>query len=84
VWLDQPDAHDRIDARGATGEISPEQASQLHGFVDNGIFDALPRTIARALRAYKNVRATVGALFLERRRRSSSATALAAWTIPST
>jgi phytanoyl-CoA hydroxylase len=36
LWLDQPDAHDRIDARGATGEISPEQASQLHGFVDNG------------------------------------------------
>ena len=36
LWLDQPDAHDRIDARCATGEISPEQASQLHGFVDNG------------------------------------------------
>src|ERR1700692_2404094 len=36
LWLDQPDAHDRINARGATGVILPEQASQLHGFVDNG------------------------------------------------
>ena len=36
LWLDQPDAHDRIDARRAAGVISATEAELLHGFVDNG------------------------------------------------
>jgi len=36
LWLDQPDAHDRIEARLASGSLSATEAEQLHGFVDNG------------------------------------------------
>ena len=36
LWLDQPDAHDRIDARGASGALTATEAEQLHGLVDNG------------------------------------------------
>lgn len=36
LWLDQPDAHDRIDARTAAGEISGDDAERLHHFVDTG------------------------------------------------
>ena len=36
LWLDQPDAHDRIDRRLAAGDFSPEEAAKLHSFVDEG------------------------------------------------
>lgn len=36
LWLDQPDAHERIEARRAAGEVSETEAEKLHGFVDNG------------------------------------------------
>jgi phytanoyl-CoA hydroxylase len=36
LWLDQPDAHDRIDARLAAGAISAADAESLHLFVDKG------------------------------------------------
>jgi phytanoyl-CoA hydroxylase len=36
LWLDQPDAHDRIEARLAAGTLSAVEAEKLHGFVDNG------------------------------------------------
>src|SRR5205085_2100517 len=36
LWLDQPDAHERIEERLAGGLISPEEAARLHTFVDSG------------------------------------------------
>jgi len=36
LWLDQPDAHDRIEARCAAGMLTPDEAEKLHGWVDNG------------------------------------------------
>lgn len=36
LWLDQPDAHQRIDRRLAGGEITAEQADHLRHFVDRG------------------------------------------------
>jgi hypothetical protein len=36
LWLDQPDAHDRIDERAARGELSADEAARLHQFVDEG------------------------------------------------
>jgi hypothetical protein len=36
LWLDQPDAHDRIDQRLASGRISPDEAEKLRTFVDEG------------------------------------------------
>src|SRR5437660_11224549 len=36
LWLDQPDAHDRIEARRRAGVLTAIEAEQLHGFVDNG------------------------------------------------
>jgi phytanoyl-CoA hydroxylase len=36
LWLDQPDAHDRIVARRATDALTADEAEKLHGFVDNG------------------------------------------------
>ena len=36
LWLDQPDARARIDARVAHGEISDQDAARLHCFVENG------------------------------------------------
>lgn len=36
LWLDQPDAHSRIDLRAGRGELEAEQAEKLHGFVDQG------------------------------------------------
>jgi phytanoyl-CoA hydroxylase len=36
LWLDQPDAHDRIEARRAAGVLTATEAEQLHGFVDYG------------------------------------------------
>ena len=39
LWLDQPDAHDRVDDRLARGLVSAEEASGLHGFVDDGFLE---------------------------------------------
>ena len=36
LWLDQPDAHERIDERLAAGRLSHEDAASLHAFVDSG------------------------------------------------
>ena len=36
LWLDQPDSHDRIEARRTAGLLSAVEAEKLHGFVDNG------------------------------------------------
>jgi hypothetical protein len=36
LWLDQPDAHQRIDRRLGAGEIDGEQAENLRDFVDKG------------------------------------------------
>jgi hypothetical protein len=36
LWLDQPDAHERIDERLARGRMSPDEAALLHTFVDSG------------------------------------------------
>jgi hypothetical protein len=36
LWLDQPDAHDRIEARRSAGVLTATEAEQLHGYVDNG------------------------------------------------
>ena len=36
LWLDQPDAHDKIDERRDAGALSPDEAEALHGFVDDG------------------------------------------------
>src|SRR4051812_5653899 len=36
LWLDQPDAHERIEKRLVAGLISPDEAARLHTFVDSG------------------------------------------------
>lgn len=36
LWLDQPDAHERIEERLVAGLISPDEAARLHTFVDSG------------------------------------------------
>jgi phytanoyl-CoA hydroxylase len=36
LWLDQPDAHDQIDAHERDGDVSAEEAALLHIFVDDG------------------------------------------------
>ena len=36
LWLDQPDAHERIEERRASGRVSDAEAALLHGFVDEG------------------------------------------------
>ena len=36
LWLDQPDAHDRIEERLARGCMSAEEAAGLHVFADDG------------------------------------------------
>jgi len=36
LWLDQPDAHERIEQRLAGGDISADEATRLHTFVDSG------------------------------------------------
>lgn len=36
LWLDQPDAHERIDQRWAAGELSGEEAEIARHFVDHG------------------------------------------------
>jgi phytanoyl-CoA hydroxylase len=36
LWLDQPDAHERVEQRLAGDLISPEEAARLHTFVDSG------------------------------------------------
>jgi len=36
LWLDQPDAHDKIEERRHAGAVSSDEAEQLHGFVDDG------------------------------------------------
>lgn len=36
LWLDQPDAHDRIDERLAAGRLTTPEAEGLHSFVDQG------------------------------------------------
>jgi phytanoyl-CoA hydroxylase len=36
LWLDQPDAHERIDERLAGDLITPDEAARLHTFVDSG------------------------------------------------
>ena len=36
LWLDQPDAHDRIEERFARGGISADEAAGLHLFADDG------------------------------------------------
>lgn len=36
LWLDQPDAHERIDGCLAGDRISPDEAALLHSFVDSG------------------------------------------------
>src|SRR6185295_2673856 len=36
LWIDRPDAHQKIQARLKSREISPEQAERLRHFVDRG------------------------------------------------
>jgi phytanoyl-CoA hydroxylase len=36
LWLDQPDAHSRIEERLGRGLVTPGEAALLHGFVDDG------------------------------------------------
>jgi ectoine hydroxylase-related dioxygenase (phytanoyl-CoA dioxygenase family) len=36
LWLDQPDAHERIDQRVQAGELQPDDAARLHQFTDDG------------------------------------------------
>ncbi len=36
LWLDQPDAHERIEERLTGALISPDEATRLHTFVDSG------------------------------------------------
>jgi phytanoyl-CoA hydroxylase len=36
LWLDQPDAHERIEERLAGDLITPDEAARLHTFVDSG------------------------------------------------
>ncbi len=36
LWLDQPDAHQRVDAVCAEGRVTAEEAGALHTFVDEG------------------------------------------------
>jgi ectoine hydroxylase-related dioxygenase (phytanoyl-CoA dioxygenase family) len=36
LWLDQADAHDRIEERRSTNRIDDADAEMLHGFVDDG------------------------------------------------
>ena len=36
LWLDQPDAHERIEERLGRGLLTAEEAGLLHGFVDDG------------------------------------------------
>ena len=36
LWLDQPDAHERIEDRLASGRLTADEASLLHVFVDEG------------------------------------------------
>src|SRR4051812_1422530 len=36
LWLDQPDAHDRIDARLGAEQCTADEAEKLHHFVDHG------------------------------------------------
>ncbi len=36
LWIDQSDAHERIEARLASGEVSSETAAELRHFVDQG------------------------------------------------
>ncbi len=36
LWLDQPDAHERVDKCAADDAVSAEEAVLLHGFVDDG------------------------------------------------
>src|SRR5579862_9568484 len=36
LWLDQPDAHERIDERLALGRVTAAEVALLHGFVDDG------------------------------------------------
>jgi phytanoyl-CoA hydroxylase len=36
LWLDQPDAHDEIEKRLASGRLSSEEAEKLHQFTDQG------------------------------------------------
>src|SRR5690242_74096 len=36
LWLDQPDAHEQIEARLASERITDEEAHKLHSFVDDG------------------------------------------------
>jgi phytanoyl-CoA hydroxylase len=36
LWLDQPDAHERIEERLGRGSVSAEEAGLLHSFVDDG------------------------------------------------
>jgi phytanoyl-CoA hydroxylase len=36
LWIDQPDAHQRIEQKLAAGTITPEQAKRLAHFVDRG------------------------------------------------
>jgi phytanoyl-CoA hydroxylase len=63
LWLDQPDAHDRIEARLASGALSATEAEQLHGFVDNGHL-VLPLGLDKAF--CDALDAEIGALWQER------------------
>jgi hypothetical protein len=36
LWLDQPDAHERIDRLGSDGQLADDEAAALHTFVDAG------------------------------------------------
>src|SRR5690348_2935158 len=36
LWLDQPDAHEQIDARLDTDALTADEAKTLHHFVDEG------------------------------------------------
>jgi hypothetical protein len=48
LWLDQPNAHEQIDARCAVGTVSLHEAELLHGWVDNGYAKVSLPTVTQA------------------------------------
>ena len=64
LWLDQPDAHDRIDARLAAGSLTADDAARLHSFVDRGF---LTTSIDLDAAAAAAIDADINRLWVERR-----------------
>ena len=63
LWLDQPDAHERIDRLRSDGQVADDEATRLHTFVDAGY---LKLTIDLDERASAGFEADVARLWRER------------------